>query len=618
LTRRHERFRVLTQYLLKDPSAHKALGGLLGCYVLLASLYSLHTPPFEAPDEYYHFAVIAHIAHTHALPPDDHPREQTWRQMVFHAPLYYMLSAALIAPMDISDFPDHYPLNPHAQIGVALAQDNANFVAHVDDWQGAALALRVVRLFSIGLGALTLISTYTLAHALTSEHIARLATFIFMLNPQWLYISSVVNNDNALTAFAALSLALLVWMLKHKPTWWGTVALSVAMAAAALSKASGMILYPVIFTAWLWLWRVGRMTLRPAIRNVAIITLGWLLIAGWWYIRNFMLYGNFSAMNMLAEATSLRRSIPDLVGELRGLYFSFWGLFGWFNISAPLAFYDWTLGSLGVAGIGLLLRLKRRFGTPIAYNQRMIVVFLALYVMLFIWAWWQFNQIVQAGQGRLWFPLWGIFAACIAWGLARLPKLMPLMLFAGMGFAAVSFPFTLLSPAYTPTPQIPIGSWQPPVNAVEMRFREPWTDHECLILWAVPPQWERREGAPITITLYWQTLCPVSGYWSVFAHFVDTQLDQCIAGDTRHVLAQVDTMPQGGRLPLPAFLPDHVVIDTLTLNPPSGIDLTREWHVQIGLYDAGVTFIRAFVKGVGNEVITVGRCASESVLMLLL
>ena len=39
----------------------------------LAALYSRAVPPFESPDEYYHFASIVFIARTGQLPPTDLP-----------------------------------------------------------------------------------------------------------------------------------------------------------------------------------------------------------------------------------------------------------------------------------------------------------------------------------------------------------------------------------------------------------------------------------------------------------------------------------------------------------------------------------------------------------------
>ena len=73
---------------------------LLTAYAALALWMSWHVPLFEAPDSYYHFAVIQHYRVTGEAPPKIDPGQQ----MTYHAPLYYQISAALIAPFNVGDF----------------------------------------------------------------------------------------------------------------------------------------------------------------------------------------------------------------------------------------------------------------------------------------------------------------------------------------------------------------------------------------------------------------------------------------------------------------------------------------------------------------------------------
>jgi hypothetical protein len=177
-------------------------------------------------------------------------------------------------------------------------------------------------------------------------------------------------------------------------------------------------------------------------------------------------------------------------------------------------------------------------------------------------------------------------AARSGWGCPRQVRLPGLVALSGMALAAVGFPFVLVAPAYTPTEQIPVSDWQPPENAVPIDFREPWNEDHCLRLWVVPAEWDR-SNSPIRLRLMWETRCPVGGYWSVFVHFADLSLETCQVGDNRHVLAQYDSMPDGGNLPLPAFRPGHVVQETIEMTPPAGIDYAKAWHLRVGLYDAG-------------------------------
>src|SRR5574341_167460 len=202
------------------------LGLLLIVYVLLALNYSLHTPLFEAPDEYYHFAVIQHLAQTGSFPPrpprgtvpllefGPHP-QHPWRYMSFRTPLYYLLALPMALPFRTPDFPSKYRLNPHGAIGVPLTENNANFVAHIgsgtllgismrDPWDETALAVRSARLASIALGIATLLGVYALSLEVfpARRDVALLALLIVMLIPQFLFISAVVNDENAVITFS--------------------------------------------------------------------------------------------------------------------------------------------------------------------------------------------------------------------------------------------------------------------------------------------------------------------------------------------------------------------------------------------------------------------------------
>ena len=68
-----------------------------------------------------------------------------------------------------------------------------------------------------------------------------------------------------------------------------------------------------------------------------------LAIAGWWYWRNFTLYGEWLGAERLLTITGLRTTPltwRGFVGEMNGLRYSFWGLFGWFNIILPAWIYQ--------------------------------------------------------------------------------------------------------------------------------------------------------------------------------------------------------------------------------------------------------------------------------------
>jgi hypothetical protein len=335
------------------------------------------------------------------------------------------------------------------------------------------------------------------------------------------------------------------------------------------------------------------------------------------------LFDDPTAASQVAEATGLRSGAIDWIGELRGLYYSFWGMFGWFNVATPESFYWWTALVLLVAVCGLIIAFVR-YRRSIAPDNWAIFGLLSLYVVLVIVAWAHFNTLTLAGQGRLWFPLLGVLGCAVAYGLWSFRSRAAIVFaLTPLAVAAVSFPFTLIEPTYATTAQVRVDDWSSPRDAVNIAFREPWNDIACVRIWITPPEWNNAVSQA-SVGLAFEGLCDISGYWSVFLHFSDLHRETCITGDTSHILSQVDTMPDGGHTPLPALKTGYVLEDRLTLALPDSIDLNRDWHLQLGLYDAGGTFIRAFVTPEdGGESLNdvdwafVGWCSPELVNLAL-
>jgi 4-amino-4-deoxy-L-arabinose transferase-like glycosyltransferase len=597
---------------------HRLLAALLCTFFCFAAYTSLYTPAFEAPDEYYHFAVIEHLARTGQLPPRTLPDPitdyqfpaQPWRQMAFHAPLYYQLMAGLlrVTAADTSDFAA-YRLNPHAQIGVALAQDNHNMIAHrggptllgvplMDALSGTGGALRGLRAVSVALATWTLLAIYGFMRA-GWPHLPRraalLAALLVALMPQYVFLGAIVSNDVLLTALSASGLWLCAWgMRQPRGRWWLPWAAGALAGAAALTKASGVGV--VALLGGMMVVQGLRQRGWAGLRGVLIYGLLALVIAGPWYLGNWVELGDLTGASWVARATGLRGGLPVTGAELLGLYWSFWGLFGWFNVALPSAFYAWTGLLVAAAGVGWLMRRQMR----LTRDGLLLLLALAAYSALIVGAWWQFNQLTLAAQGRLLYPLLPIIAGVLAVGLAHLPRWISLPLVAGLGMGSILTPVVLMR-AYVPTlAPVPI-----PSDAVTVHLREPWAEQACVRLTVRREESTTEEAV---LALWWQAECEVSGYWSVFLHAVDRTQQTCEVGRTDHILAQLDTMPQGGRLPLPSVPPDQPAYDTLRLTLPDGAT-----HLHVGLYDAAGTGMRAFVEPPAPLPMSVstGQCAPE-------
>jgi len=368
---------------------YPAIALILAAFIALGITYSLVTPIFESPDEIYHYFVIKHLADGKGLPVQNPEDPGLWEQEGSQPPLYYLMGALATFWIDTSDAEDLLWRNPQANIGTPLDPGNKNVIVHTQresfPFRGAALAVHLVRLLSVLLGAGTVFLTYRLALEIfpDHEHLAVGAAAINAFIPQFLFISGSVNNDNLVIFLASLALLLIT---RHTHHWtldiryW--VLLGFVLGLACLSKLSGLGL--LILTAIILIAQAYRRRSARALVGGMIALAVAVAVAGWWYVRNWTLYGDPTGLNMMLDVVgrgSPPSSLSKLWGELRGLRMSFWGLFGWFSIlvaPAAYAILD-TVSLFALAGLGGWF-VRRRWRGPYPLPRRTETRFLGAFV----------------------------------------------------------------------------------------------------------------------------------------------------------------------------------------------------------------------------------------------
>ncbi len=231
-------------------------------YILLASVYSVSAPIFEAPDEVWHYGYVYWVAAGNGLPaPDRGDGQAFWAQEGSQPPLYYLMAGLLTRPLTqaltAGDWAGSVRYNPHAAVGNAASFGNRNYLVHGAwdrwPWHGIALAAHATRLLSIVLGAVTVVFTYLIARRLAPrwELVAGLAAALVAFNPQFLFLTASVSNDNLVTAIGAVG----VWLCLRtaaggmRPPLRALLALGVVVGLAALAKLSGLLLCGLALTA---------------------------------------------------------------------------------------------------------------------------------------------------------------------------------------------------------------------------------------------------------------------------------------------------------------------------------------------------------------------------------
>ncbi|HLV35517.1 MAG TPA: glycosyltransferase family 39 protein, partial [Spirillospora sp.] len=492
---------------------------LLIAYVLLALIYNYAVPIWESPDEWNHFGMAHYVSMTGELPVQvvgqSHP--YGYQQQGSQPPLYYLIAAVLIAPFDRSDYDATIQPNPHAIIGDPGEMGNKNAMLH-DQWYppplyGTSLAARVVRLFSTLLGAITVMAVYFSARLIVPDKaaVALLAAGLTAFNPQFIFISASVNNDNLVTALNSVVIWQVLVLLRDGFDTRRSVWIAVLAALATLSKLSGLVLLPVIALAALWAayrrrdWR-GLFTLGTLVIGC------WAVLAGWWYVRNLTLYGELFGTQRMLDIFG-RRPPPSLAKmlteEFEGLRISYWGLFGWFNVFTVRPFYRVMDGVALIGAAGVLVYLWRsRQQIEKLVRAGLMVVFLAIGAASLI-AW---TMQTAASQGRLLFPFIAAGSSLLALGLTSLRIPAPVIV-GPLGLFALAVPLVTIIPEYAPP--APLDALPASATPIYARFG----DVE-LVGYETPLQ-RYAPGDIVPVTLYWQPTQRSDLDYSLFIRLLD-------------------------------------------------------------------------------------------------
>lgn len=410
---------------------------LLIIYLMLASAYSLITPIFEASDELWHYPTVKYLVDNGLQLPVQNPAVSTsWRQQGSQPPLYYILSALLTAWIDTSDLSKVRQLNPHADIGVIVPDGNVNMVVHDRriegfPWHGTVLAVHVIRLFSVFLGAITVSATYFLTIELFPKisWLPLAAGAFTALNPMFLFISGSVNNDNLSNALGCILLLLIIRLLKstERPPIRDFVLIGIITGAGMLAK------FNIGFMTILFV--LALITISYRLHDWQLFMMGSLItggitiiLSGWWYIRNLQLYGDPTGLNMFLDVVG-RRMIPANIAQLwserHTFLMSYWGFFGGVNVALPSYVYTTfnLIALLSVVGL-IILFTTWIFGKNNTVHQPYLLgrLFTLVWVIILFIGLLRWTSETWASQGRLMFSAIAPISMWMAVGLWALPR----------------------------------------------------------------------------------------------------------------------------------------------------------------------------------------------------
>lgn len=186
--------------------------------------------------------------------------------------------------------------------------------------------------------------------------------------PQFIFIHSVVNNDSLATALSSLTLLSLARLLKGRPGTREFVVLGVFLGLGLLTKASLLVFIPLVVIVVLILAGKRESSARRLVGHLCLVLSIAASVAGWWYLRNWILYGDPLGWQMWKSSYSMvvRAAPPSWLDfrEFLGVqHRSFWADFGWTTIRVDDWIYSTLRIVLSLGATGLLLLVARR-GRP--------------------------------------------------------------------------------------------------------------------------------------------------------------------------------------------------------------------------------------------------------------
>jgi 4-amino-4-deoxy-L-arabinose transferase-like glycosyltransferase len=249
------------------------------------------------------------------------------------------------------------------------------------------------RFGSLLMGLVTVWLSYLAAREIFPDKslLAAALPWAIVFHPQFAFLNSYSNNDSAAAACAAAIIYLLVITLRRGISKARSILIGALLGLIVLCKYNGLALIPtagltVIAAAWL-----HGTSLAAAIAAMAIMGVCSLVVAAWWFVRNYFVFdGDILGVNTgyktfaanFAQPIDYKRPPLELLTSKRWwrfIFFSYWGLFGhmtrWMWRPTYFIYLGWLIGAI----VGWL---KTRSLISITVSDRKQLITPSIFAML--------------------------------------------------------------------------------------------------------------------------------------------------------------------------------------------------------------------------------------------
>ena len=447
-------------------------GGILAIYIALAVVTNVTTPLFEAPDEADHYRFARWLSLGQAYP-DLIKDAGTAGHEIWQTPLYYYLISPMIGLTQGGEPHETAPLNPGYPAGYTRLV-HVHTAVEAFPYHGTALAVHLARLITTVFGVGTILATFGLAQQMWPRA-SLVAAALVAFNPQFIFMSAVINNDVPAACLAGIT----IWWLfrgfrrRSQSALW-SMALGLLWGLSILTKLNNVVLAIPIGLGLILMYRPIKQVWRRCLIGSLLIAAMVALVVGWWFVLNRERYGDWLAWQpMLNMVEGLQRIQPlswsDALNYSAGLLKSFWLQIG-YGFRGPDIFYVFfnilLLAALLGSGLAVWRQVRQRSWTMLLHIGMVGVWIIAAFISLLQWM----RILTATDQGRLLFPVMSGLAGLMAIGLThwawRRFSLAQLAV-GGLLVCALYTPFGVIGPAYAQPEALPSNTVVPNARVIQ-------------------------------------------------------------------------------------------------------------------------------------------------------
>lgn len=543
-------------------------------------------PIFEEYDELSHVLFVRHLQAYQTLPIQTTDTETA---RAHHPPGYYILGAWLTGWIQVPGATDKLYLEPNPyfriEVGDHDSDNKLRWVHYTPDerwpYAGLPLLVHVLRVLSAVFSTLAVWWTYLAARHVrpNDETFALLTAALLAFIPEVTFNAGLVYNDTAALAGAAATLYILSRCERSGWTTWRWVMVGAVFAVGLMFKLSLLALGPAVALLWL-VDAIRGASLKRGMLNALALAGPVLLFTGWWFWRNKILYGDWTANAVIIQmwGTPPSRSawfyLRDLLRDPLGRFGTGeWASFPGWAYWAANALAGLSLASTVWAGGRWLVQARARIDKlstwPLWVMHGLTISVVLASVLSYA------IQVVGFAQTRYLFPGYPSLALLLVAGFLRLwrghIRTGAAWALGVVGFALSAYAlFGIVLPVFGP-PRFP--------SAQELRQIEPLEARIGEVVEVMGYRWRTEptpEGVALTVDIYWKPLARTSTPYTVFIHIFDSEVGS---------LAQRDTYPGGGNWATTIWDPQQPFVDTFHLRLRADQLPVSNGQILLGLYD---------------------------------